>query len=164
MNVLTKLKHMKKIDFPSLAVAVIAGLFIVFCLASCSAVPEIPADGSGSGADDLHYQFQIEMVVSDAPVENLKVEATAYLDNLAYPDSAWTFTLSQLFCSAASDPAGKIQISNDGYFEFSSVIESFGGYVDTVTGSGYFDADTLYFSYSYVEAGGNSGVVSGHSL
>ena len=151
---------MKKFDFLSFALAIIAGLFISFCLFSCSTAPEIPADIT----EGRHYQFDVVMVVSDAPVENLEVEATAYLDNLAYPDSAWTLTLSQLFCSSPSDPAGKIKIDTDGYFQFSAVVQSFGGYIDSVSGNGFFNSDTLYFSYSYLEAGGNSGTVSVHSF
>lgn len=150
---------MKKFDFIAFALALVAGLFLSFCLFSCSTVPAIPSDE----VETRHYQFPVAISVSDAAGE-FSAEATAYLDNVCYPDSAWVFTITSLYCSSPSDPAGKIIIPNDGYFQFSTVVESFGGYVDSLVGSGFFDSDTVYFSYSYQELSGNGGVVSGHSF
>lgn len=55
--------------------------------------------------------------------------------------------------------------SGDGYFTFST-LESVGAVRDSISGSGFFSADTIYFSYSFRSLSDTSvvGFVSVHSL
>lgn len=108
-----------------------------------------------------HLSFSVTSVVDDDPIFGAEFSGSVYLDNVAVGDSAWVMTVSPFFSSSSNDQAAKVRIETDGSFVFDFVLQSFGGYQDSISGSGFFSADTLYFSYTYTElSSGNFGSVS----
>lgn len=136
-------------------------IITMFTFAACerTEIPDI--DNGPTSADDKHWAYQVSMTVTDLPVYNgYTIQSSINMDNLSYPDSSWTVTMHDFFNTGVNNPY-TFTVETDGNFSFDFEHESVvGSYFDHVTGSGYFDADTLYFSYTYEEAeSGNSGYV-----
>lgn len=139
---------MKRIIFLFVSGALFAG-----CSDSIVELPEAPVEE--------HLQFEVSTLVTDDPVIDLSGSGLVYIDNPAVGDSAWVLTVSPFFSSTPSDQVARITSWSDGAFSFDFVLDSFGGYQDSIVGSGFFSSDTLYFSYTYRElSSGNEGVVS----
>lgn len=136
---------------------IIFSLALAALVAGCSdPIVDIPSDSV-----EQHLFFDVSFVVDDDPVLGWESSGSAFIDNPSVGDSAWILTLVPFYTSSSADQAAKVRIETDGAFSFAFIHDGFGGYQDSIVGSGWFSSDTLYLSYTYRELeSGNFGSVS----
>lgn len=137
---------------------------IALSFAACSKEEMPDPDINDPVINVVQWDYDLSYDTDGDGIENTTSSASMY--NAYFPDSSWRLTL-QDFPANGADPFGvQMEDMEIGFFEFGFVKNWSIGGTDTIYGSGYFDQDTMYITYTFINVANaaDMGEVTIHSF